>query len=363
VALGDARGVGRVSEPVLRTLRQLARVEAYVPLAQDAGLPAVEALGIGLALVASNTVPSVLDNECAESVDPRSVDAIAEALVRAVGAHRDDATREARRESVARADLARLRSRSLAGVVVRVALDVPAVPARPAGAGRYAIALAQELAQRDDLDLTVAGSRRRDGDRWSTGSKPAEVAPIACPELRRAARVAYEELWLGRSQVARSVDVWHGSMHYESRSVGRPGQVVTIHDLTFFTHPEWHEALKVSLQRAIVAQFSAPTPWSPVSESNQHRAERALHFTCPVLHSPRCRPRSLHAGGAREFSSALHLVRGHARTPQGGPRPVASVRTDRRETRAGHRSGTRGTTRLGHGGVREPAHAPFRLAH
>jgi hypothetical protein len=39
------------------------------------------------------------------------------------------------------------------GVVVRVALDVSAVPINPAGAGRYILELARGLAPRPEIDL------------------------------------------------------------------------------------------------------------------------------------------------------------------------------------------------------------------
>ena len=101
IDLSDAVCVGPVSSPVLRALRRRALVEAYVPLAEGWGLPPVEALGAGLPVVVSNTVPSVFDNGQVDSVDPRSVDDISDALVRAATASRDEGARQQRRESVA----------------------------------------------------------------------------------------------------------------------------------------------------------------------------------------------------------------------------------------------------------------------
>ena len=43
-----------------------------------------------------------------------------------------------------------------------VSLDGTAIPARPAGAGRYVLELASALAARDDVDLTVVARRCKD---------------------------------------------------------------------------------------------------------------------------------------------------------------------------------------------------------
>ena len=47
------------------------------------------------------------------------------------------------------------------------------------------------------------------------------------------------------------VDVWHGP-HYTRPLRGTVPSVVTVHDLTFFDHPEWHERTKVAYFRRII---------------------------------------------------------------------------------------------------------------
>ena len=124
---------------------------------------------------------------------------------------------------------------------LRVAIDVAAIPARPAGAGRYVIELAAALAERDDVVLTLV-CRRDDERRWTSGSSTVTlpVAPSSVP-----LRLLYEELLLGRA-VARhgAVDVLHGP-HYTLPLAASAPAVVTVHDLTLLEHPEWHEPAKV----------------------------------------------------------------------------------------------------------------------
>jgi UDP-N-acetylglucosamine--N-acetylmuramyl-(pentapeptide) pyrophosphoryl-undecaprenol N-acetylglucosamine transferase len=51
-------------------------------------------------------------------------------------------------------------------------------------------------------------------------------------------------------------DVLHG-VHYELPLAARLPQVVTVHDLTMFTHPEWHEPSKVAYFRRALARSLA----------------------------------------------------------------------------------------------------------
>ena len=78
---------GPVSGGVLTALLRRTRLLAYVPLREGFGLPVVEAMACGAAVVAS-AVPSA--GGAALLVDPLDVDGIAAALVRVAG---DDATR------------------------------------------------------------------------------------------------------------------------------------------------------------------------------------------------------------------------------------------------------------------------------
>ena len=126
---------------------------------------------------------------------------------------------------------------------VRVALDASAIPDPPGGAGRYVLALAAALDRRDDVDLTVV-SRSGDTARW-----PSPVLARA-PALRPV-RLGWEQV--GLPQVVRhlGVQVHHGPHYTMPLALGLPA-VVTIHDLSFFTHPEWHQRTKVAFFRSAI---------------------------------------------------------------------------------------------------------------
>jgi len=126
---------------------------------------------------------------------------------------------------------------------VRVALDATAIPDPPGGAGRYVLALARALHERDDVDLTVV-SRTGDAARW-----PGPVA--ARGPARRPLRLGWEQVGLPLVVRGLEVDVHHGPHYTMPLALGVP-TVVTIHDLSFFTHPEWHQRQRHRVVGAVV---------------------------------------------------------------------------------------------------------------
>ncbi len=133
---------------------------------------------------------------------------------------------------------------------VRLSVDVSAVPHRPVGAGQYTIHLTEALARGDDVTLSL-WCRRDDGDRWRAigGRAPATVRAVA--PNRRPLRLVWEQARLP-ALLARSGATVHHAPHYTMPDRAALATVVTIHDVTFLEHPEWHERSKVKVfQRAI----------------------------------------------------------------------------------------------------------------
>jgi glycosyltransferase involved in cell wall biosynthesis len=132
--------------------------------------------------------------------------------------------------------------------VLRVSLDVSAVPANPVGAGQYTLELARELDRRDDVDLVVV-SRRDDGARWRSTAPRAGLVAVA--PRRRPPRLVWEQTGLPHRLRSLGVDVHHAP-HYTMPEHTRVPCVVTVHDLSFFEAPEWHQRSKVLLFRRAI---------------------------------------------------------------------------------------------------------------
>jgi glycosyltransferase involved in cell wall biosynthesis len=129
-----------------------------------------------------------------------------------------------------------------------VAVDATAIPPRQTGAGVYAARLLAALGRR--------AGQPGGGPRLEVFVAPGSAASLAAPGLRlhpvaaagwhRAARIAWTQVRSGRAATRVGADVLHG-VHYElPLAGGPPAQVVTVHDLTLLTHPEWHERAKVA---------------------------------------------------------------------------------------------------------------------
>lgn len=164
---------------------------------------------------------------------------------------------------------------------MRLLLDVSAVPARPVGAGVYTVHLARELARREDLDLHLL-TRRTDARRWRE-LRATVHAEIPDP---RPARLVWEQARAGHLAADLGLDVWHGPHYTMPLRMATPA-VVTIHDLTFFDHPEWHERTKVLLfRRMIRAAAERAAVLVAVSHFTATRLDTLLAPRVPVLVVP-----------------------------------------------------------------------------
>jgi glycosyltransferase involved in cell wall biosynthesis len=162
---------------------------------------------------------------------------------------------------------------------VEVGIDVSAIPTDPRGAGRYVIELVTALHRRGRVGLHLS-TRRDDGDRWAALAPGADVRAVV--PNSRARRLAWEQVASPRFVDRWGIDVHHGP-HYTTPEVARTRKVVTVHDLTFFDHPEWHEKVKVAVfKRAIRTAAQLADAIVCVSAPTARRLTELLDPQCPV---------------------------------------------------------------------------------
>ncbi len=168
--------------------------------------------------------------------------------------------------------------------LLRVSLDVTAVPSSPAGAGRYTLELAAALAARDDPAI-VALARRDDAERWRrVGAGRLDV--LASSPSPRPLRILWEQVALPSVLRRARPDVHHGP-HYTMPERARVPVVVTIHDCTFFDHPEWHEPSKVRFfRRAIRVAARKAGALVCVSETTARHLAALCPAAAPVVVAP-----------------------------------------------------------------------------
>jgi glycosyltransferase involved in cell wall biosynthesis len=163
-------------------------------------------------------------------------------------------------------------------------LDVSAVPLRPGGAGHYTIALARGLSARPDIALTMV-SRRGDEGRWLAVGEDAGRVVGAVP-ARRAGRLVFEQARFPSLLGTLGVDVHHGP-HYTMPERSPVPCVVTVHDCTFFDHPEWHVRSKALLfRRAIRHACLHAGALVCVSDVTATRVRACCDVRAPIVVAP-----------------------------------------------------------------------------
>jgi glycosyltransferase involved in cell wall biosynthesis len=164
-----------------------------------------------------------------------------------------------------------------------VSLDVSAVPDRPGGAGYYTMAVAQGLASHDGVALTLI-ARSGDADRWRDLPGGATVRPVV-PEARPA-RLVFEQARFPALLGSLGVQVHHGP-HYTMPGRSPVPCVVTIHDCTFFDHPEWHLRTKAAFfRRAIRRAALRAGALVCVSEVTAARLRACCEVRAPIVVAP-----------------------------------------------------------------------------
>jgi glycosyltransferase involved in cell wall biosynthesis len=166
---------------------------------------------------------------------------------------------------------------------VRLTLDVSAVPARPGGAGYYTMAVARGLGDRADVDLTLL-ARRGDGERWRSLVPTAAVhdrVPAARP-----LRLIDEQVRLPGFLRAIGAELHHGP-HYTMPARAPVPCAVTVHDCTFFDHPEWHQRSKAAFfRRAIRRAARRAGVVICVSQVTAGRLRSVCDVRVPVVVAP-----------------------------------------------------------------------------
>jgi glycosyltransferase involved in cell wall biosynthesis len=164
-----------------------------------------------------------------------------------------------------------------------LSLDVSAVPVRPGGAGYYTIEMARGLGIRDDIALTMV-ARRGDEERWAgvgAGSKVVGAVPVSRP-----GRLVFEQARVPRLLGSLGVRVHHGP-HYTMPARAPVPCVVTIHDCTFFDHPEWHVRSKALFFRRAIRQASLhAAALVCVSDVTATRLRASCEVRAPIVVAP-----------------------------------------------------------------------------
>ncbi len=130
---------------------------------------------------------------------------------------------------------------------LRVLVDATAVAADRGGVGRYVDGLIGSLAS-VDLDLVVA-CQRSDAERFARLAAGAEVVAGPSAISHRPARLAWEQTGLPLVAEQVGAKLIHSPFYTMPLHASVP-VVVTVHDVTFFSEPELHSAVRAGFYRS-----------------------------------------------------------------------------------------------------------------
>ena len=214
----------------------------------------------------------------------------------------------------------------MSGRAPRVLLDATAVPADRGGVGRYVDGLISALA--------AAGARAR-GRLPAVGRRAvppagtaAEVVPGPSAISHRPARLAWEQTGLPLVAQQVGADVIH-SPYYTMPLHARVPVVVTVHDVTFFSEPELHSALKAGFYRSatrtavrratrvVVPSQATRDELVRLLDADADRIDVARHgVDTAIFHVPTVEASAGGSGAARPARPAVRRVPRRARAAQ-----------------------------------------------
>ncbi|MEV1246821.1 glycosyltransferase family 4 protein [Nonomuraea sp. NPDC050022] len=129
----------------------------------------------------------------------------------------------------------------------RVLVDAAAVPADRGALIRYVDGLVAGL-DRAGADLAVV-CQRADADRYGRLAPSARIMPGPVAITNRAARLAWEQSGVPLLARQAGAQVIHAPYYSMPIRAGLP-TVVTVHDVTWFTEPDQHSAVRASFFRS-----------------------------------------------------------------------------------------------------------------
>jgi glycosyltransferase involved in cell wall biosynthesis len=136
---------------------------------------------------------------------------------------------------------------------VRIGIDLTALLPQRTGVDNYLTSLVSHLARIDRSNRYRLFVNREDRERFD--GLPASFAIVTASLRPRLVRLLFQQGLLPLA--SRDLDVLHSPAFLMPVVRGRPRHLLTVHDMTFFSMPEHHTALRrsVAFRRAVLASI------------------------------------------------------------------------------------------------------------
>ena len=199
---------------------------------------------------------------------------------------------------------------------LRVGIDLTALLPSPTGVDTYLERLVGALATTDPRTRYTVFANAEDR-RWLAEALPDNFEVLGRCLRPRPVRLLFQQLLLPAWSITRRLDVLHSPSFIMPMVRSRPRHLLTVYDMTFFSHPACHEKLRRSApyRRAIVLSLRRADMVTVPSES---AAGEVMHYVPEV---PRARLRVVPPGIGEEFRPAIRTEVDRVRARLGLDRP------------------------------------------
>lgn len=229
----------------------------------------------------------------------------------------------------------------------RVLLDATAIPEQRGGVGRYVDGLLTGFDEIDYGESLVVVGQARDAESFRARLPAARILPAPANIEASMMRFAWEQAGLPHLARRLAVNVIHSPHYTHPIATGRP-VVVTVHDATFFTHPEAHTLVKrrffrawtrrsvltadgliavsASTRNEVLREVGGDPALFTVAHLGVDRADFHVPDPAEVIHLRERldlgeRPWIAFLGATEPRKNVPALVRGYARAFEGEPSP------------------------------------------
>lgn len=170
-----------------------------------------------------------------------------------------------------------------APVAPRVGIDLTALLPTPTGVDTYLERLVCAFGQIDERARFTVFVNAEDRRRLAK-LLPGDFTVVARSLRPRPARLLFQQLLLPALAITRRLDVLHSPSFIMPMVRSRPRHLLTVYDMTFFSHPECHERLRRSApyRQAIVLSLQRA---DMVTVPSRSAAEQVLRYVPAVSRS------------------------------------------------------------------------------
>lgn len=177
---------------------------------------------------------------------------------------------------------------------MRIAINTLGPSKLKAGVGNYVVSLVQELSKIDDENEYTIFVNRDNEQFFKTNNKHFQIIILPDYTRKKLLRIVWEQFRLPKLLKKMNIDLLHSPGFVAPLKMSAKS-VVTVHDMTFFSHPECHTRFKRLYFQNMIPKSIASAD-AVIADS-----ENTTQEICKYLHTPKEKITTVHLGVGEHF--------------------------------------------------------------